>query len=278
VRERVLVLAAAAIEHRVLSRAGVHGVWVRETEAAEAVRQIAQFEHENRGAARPAPAPAGARGFGWGAALLHAAILCFFHLFTIRPVDGPFVRHRGEAAARNILDGEWWRTVTALFLHADLVHLAGNVGFGGLFIGWLAHWIGAGSTFAVLILGGALGNFSTALVTDLEHRSIGASTAVFAAIGALAALAWRRRRRLGESRGRRWAPLFLGAFFVYFLGSEGVRTDLVAHACGFLSGILLGFALDLGGLARTPARPAVQQIGAGAGALVVAAAWLLALR
>ncbi len=93
-----------------------------------------------------------------------------------------------------IREGEWWRAVTALGLHADAVHLAGNMVFGIVFgflagelLGWGLAWFG-------MLLAGALGNALNAFVQAPGHTSIGASTAVFATLGILAAYTWKRRR------------------------------------------------------------------------------------
>ena len=82
--------------------------------------------------------------------------------------------------------GEWWRTMTALTLHADFRHLAGNLVFGcffGLFAGRL---LGSGVAWLTILLAGAAGNVLNTLLLESTHRSIGASTAVFAALGLLA--------------------------------------------------------------------------------------------
>jgi rhomboid protease GluP len=48
----------------------------------------------------------------------------------------------GAAQAGLIADGEWWRAVTALGLHADLSHLASNLAFGSLLGLLLAQILG----------------------------------------------------------------------------------------------------------------------------------------
>ena len=76
--------------------------------------------------------------------------------------------------------GEWWRTFTALGLHADPLHLAGNLIY-GLIFGFLAgQLLGWGLAWSGLLLAGALGNLLNAFLQAPTHSSIGASTAVFA--------------------------------------------------------------------------------------------------
>lgn len=144
----------------------------------------------------------------------------------------------GMSQAGLIREGEWWRAVTALALHADRLHLAGNLAF-GLFFGFLAGGVlGWGRALSGMVFAGALGNMLNALVRPPDHASVGASTAVFAIVGILAAYAWTRRR----ARIDRWVPLAGGIALLAFLGMSGERTDIFAHVAGFGSGCLFGFA------------------------------------
>ena len=142
----------------------------------------------------------------------------------------------GMSHAGLIREGEWWRAVTALSLHADTVHLAGNLVF-GLVFGFLAgQLLGWGLAWSGMLLAGALGNALNAFVQAPGHTSIGASTAVFATLGILAAYTWKRRR----TQINRWVPLGGGVALLAFLGMGGERTDIFAHFAGFGSGCLFG--------------------------------------
>jgi membrane associated rhomboid family serine protease len=109
----------------------------------------------------------------------------------------------GMSHAGLIQEGEWWRAVTALSLHADTVHLAGNLGF-GLVFGFLAgQLLGWGRAWFGMVFAGALGNALNAFVQAPSHASVGASTAVFATLGILAAYSWTRRwTRLSERQDK----------------------------------------------------------------------------
>ena len=66
-----------------------------------------------------------------------AALLLGFHLLAgARDVVEPSVWIKaGSAASAAILHGEWWRTITAMTLHADLLHLFGNAVASLIFVG-----------------------------------------------------------------------------------------------------------------------------------------------
>ena len=82
-----------------------------------------------------------------------------------------------------ILDGELWRAVTALTLHADGAHVAGNAVLGAVFGSAVSRSLGPGVALAWVIAAGTLGNFINAWKHTDSHVSVGASTAVLGAVG-----------------------------------------------------------------------------------------------
>jgi membrane associated rhomboid family serine protease len=122
-----------------------------------------------------------------------------------------------------------------------------------------------------VVAAGAGGNILNALIRPPLHTSIGASTAVFAAIGLLAALQQRRGRRSDGLHN--WAPLAGGVMLLTFLGLSGEQTDVLAHVFGFLAG------LGLGSLLAWMDRPwpkdrALQRVCAWTAVATVALAWI----
>jgi len=89
--------------------------------------------------------------------------------------------------------GELWRAVTALTLHADLAHLLANIGFGALFGGLAARVYGAGCGWLLILVAAVAANAVNGLTMPAGRASLGASTAVFAALGTLAVVRWRAR-------------------------------------------------------------------------------------
>ena len=186
----------------------------------------------------------------------------------------------GVSKASEVRDGEWWRTLTALFLHADIVHLLGNLALGALLIGLLAAETGLGTAILMTLVGGALGNATNALIGASTHASIGASTAVFATLGALVGGRFRIDRE-GLQRGRAWIPLIAGLALLGWMGgpsermgSNGaaVRTDVPAHVLGLLWGLALGF------LYLRPGAQRKHEAWALAGAVsLIAISWYLAI-
>jgi rhomboid protease GluP len=136
--------------------------------------------------------------------------------------------------------GEWWRAFTALTLHADLEHLVANVLFGGLF-GWFAgRYLGSGVAWLLILLAGVVGNVVNVLIMGEGHRAIGASTAVFAALGLLGSLGWAGRRRSLQGWLYRLGPVIAAVALLAFTGAGGERTDIGAHIWGFVAGLGAG--------------------------------------
>jgi len=183
---------------------------------------------------------------------------------------------RGSAEAESILAGEWWRCITALTLHADLGHVLSNFFAGLYFMGAVGRSVGNGVGLALIVAAGVGGNWLNALSHERFHSSVGASTAVFGAIGLLAGLAIARRKRAGIGWRRLWLPLGAALGLLAMLGTTGARVDLWAHFYGMAVGAALG--AGFGALAQVPAPPRIQAFAGIAAVLVVAFGWTLALR
>lgn len=278
-RERALVVAARELPHWI-EREG--DAWVLRVEAGaedEVRRELAAFENEER--ERPVARAIFPEGkiptlslyvSGWVLGLFFAA----------QNFLGPDWEDRGAAVSGAILRGAWWRTVTALTLHADVAHLAANLATGLLFAAFALPRLGTGLTWLAIVLSGALGNALNAWGYRGEaHGTIGASTACFGALGILmgAELFARWREPRTRSRWQLVLPLGAGLGLLAFLGvgEEGGRVDYMAHAFGLAAGAAEGLLLE-GLRVKERASPAVQRMAAWAALGLLGAAWTLALR
>jgi rhomboid protease GluP len=266
--DRVLVLHSQGLDAETQRAPGGWHVATPAGEAAQAEELLREWEVENRRVPEPALEPLAP--FPWTALVaLSAALLGFFEITGPREAKSAWFAIGGARAAR-ILDGEWWRATTALTLHADSGHVLGNVLASIVFAGTLGSRFGSGVALALLVAAGTLGNLANAILRGPGHDSVGASTAVFAAVGALAADALVRRR---VPRGGRLAPLGAGLGILAMLGTSE-RADVTAHFLGLGAGLLLGLPLA----ARLPRAPGtLVQIAAAAAAIAaVLGAWALA--
>ena len=148
----------------------------------------------------------------------------------------------GKLNISKVRMGEWWRTVTALSLHADGQHLFSNVIFGSPFIILLARRIGVGLMLAATVFSGMLGNLANALYREPGYASLGFSTAMFSVVGLLCADIMVRPHLRGMKRFL--LPLAAGVGFLAMLGAEGRNIDYAAHIFGLGAGFLVGLAVS----------------------------------
>ena len=273
--ERLLVLTSVGVEGFVSLGEGEFLLQVDAADATQAARHLSQYEAENRAPPPPPPPPR---------LYPHAWIGCAAYVMVLVGVawvlSNGLVRldafDQGVLDAARVQAGEWWRAWTALTLHLDGPHLAANLG-AGMWFGYLAgRQMGVGTAWLLTVTGAALANLAEGLTGPPEHQAVGASTAVFAALGAMSAHSWRERLQLPQRWARRWGPLIAGVILLGWTGSAGEGTDLVAHVAGFTVGAALGALAAL-----PPVRAALDRMPqslSGAAALgSLAIAWSCAL-
>lgn len=284
-----LVLESAGIASDRFRDGDRHVLLVRPEDAERARAEIAKYDVENRGWPSPPPAaPAHAIAQGRDAAIVYGVLLLAAFLAQHTVLFDRDWSAAGWADAGLIREGAWWRSVTALTLHADALHVAGNVVFGALFGVMLAQSIGFGWAWLCFVVTGGLANAANAWIQSPSHVSIGASTGVFGLLGAQVAYEWVRRRQLRHGPLRRWAPLIMGLALLAWLGGSGAedrlgdldvitrKVDVGAHVAGFAVGVLLGAGLGWSAR-RLPASFGAQLALAGAACGLVVLAWILAM-
>lgn len=170
--------------------------------------------------------------------------------------------------------GEWWRLFTAIFLHADAGHLASNAVIGFVLLGLAMGRCGTGIGLLAALLAGAGGNVASWLGHSGNHQGLGASGLVFGCLGLLTAQSFPRLTHHAKAVKLAVSGVAAGVMLFIWMGlSPG--TDVIAHAGGFVSGLLVGTPLAF--WPRLCRQPAVN-LAAGAlfSALTVVTWWLAA--
>ena len=171
--------------------------------------------------------------------ILMMGALVIFYVVTGPWSDGNAWFSEGAVSGRQILEhGQWYRLVTALTLHADVVHLVGNIIIGGVLVHFLCRLLGNGLGWFLILASGTLGNLMNILLHGNSHNSVGFSTAVFGTIGILSG--YQAISKRSAALKEILLPLAAGAGLLAFLGAGGPRTDLGAHLFGLLAGAALG--------------------------------------
>ncbi|PYN13260.1 MAG: rhomboid family intramembrane serine protease [Candidatus Rokuibacteriota bacterium] len=274
VDEWATVLAAGGIPHRLRSRLDGWALIVAARDADAARETLDAYDRENIAdttrarSASVAPA-SGAAGVGVAVGLM---LIGFFAVTGTRATRSAWFE-RGGADAKRIVGGEWWRTVTALTLHADAPHVVGNAAASVVLVGAVSHQLGPGVGLWLVRLAGAGGNAVTAVAYGTHHDSVGASTAMFGAIGILAATRIMSHGRHPTAH-KRWMIVAASLALLALLGTSP-DSDLLAHLFGLLLGGALGVAAAP--TLRWPLRPPAQWVLAVAVLAYVLGAWLHAM-
>ena len=277
VKETALVLQAMGVPHHVVRQGAEGAILVDASDAERARREIELYERENRGWPHPEELPE-VLSEGLVGVLSWIAVLLVVYSAERNRTFGMDWWESGKTVAGLVREGQVWRAMTSLTLHDDMVHLVGNIVFGAIFVGVVCQVMGPGLALAAVLLSGWLGNMANAFVQDPQFSAIGASTAVFGALGILGGQRWQQRTRLRLRRAL--IPLIAMVFLLGYSGvggESGERVDVLGHALGFAAGLLIG---SLHGRIAGPVAPGARTqawIGATAGA-VLALAWWLALR
>lgn len=274
--EAAMVLEAVGIDSQVLCFEGEFFLIVRPEDEFEAREQLKLYARENRVASKSEPLflPL-SRGIHGTA--LYVTLLILVDGFIKGDTWGRKLIEAGSANAGLIWQGEWWRAVTALTLHADIVHLTGNMVFGSLFGLFACQTLGPGIAWFSILMAGATGNLINAFLQRASHTSIGASTAVFAALGIQAACTCLFWRRLSKNKLRQWSPLVGGIMLLAFLGGPGPEIDVLSHVTGFLAGLIMGTLFGLWGMKYTVSGK-WQIVSSILALLTVGLSWFLAVK
>jgi rhomboid protease GluP len=167
---------------------------------------------------------------------------------------------------------EWWRLVTAMFLHGGLIHIGFNMMNLMQFGPALEELYGSSRYLFLYVVTGALG-FAASSLTG--HFSVGASGALLGVIGAMVAVTTKR----GGSFMRELRSRLIGSvvilFVIGFMGFLGM--DNAAHMGGFAVGFVLGKIYEDRQPMNAAEQKRAQALGWLAGIVVVASFVLMIL-
>ncbi len=278
-RQRALVVAAMGLPHWIVRERKEFVLFVEPQSVASVLLELARFESES--ISQSAQSASGEAVSSPVSLFVAAWFLIFF--WCLQNIMPESWMQKGAAVSDLMTDqGQWWRGVTALTLHADSGHGMANLGVGLLFASFVVRQMGAGLGWLAIVLAGAFGNALNAWFYSAQtHISIGASTAVFGALGLLTGCEFARRLfdRAGQNRRQLILPMGAGLGLLAYLGtaSEAKQVDFMAHFWGWLVGLILGAVFSATD-ASTKIPRAWQSVAAVCGPLLIGWAWMRASR
>jgi membrane associated rhomboid family serine protease len=272
--EWAVVLAAADIRYRLRHRLDGWALIVPARDAAAALEALDAYDRENNSDVVDAGAEVAPSRSALVVGLVVTLLLIAFFVISGEREGRSGWFEDGSADAERMLAGEWWRAVTALTLHADVPHLLGNAVAGVILVTAVCRSLGPGLGLWLVLLAGAGGNVLTAAAYGGGHASVGASTAIFGAIGVLAVLRIFAPRRV-EVGGKKWWVVVAASLALLAMMGAAPNADSLAHLFGLLVGGGLGLIAGLT-IRGTPPDSVQWALVAAAGAAVLVA-WALAL-
>lgn len=229
-----LALASQGLEAWIAAPDWREGPWrllVDRPRRADALAVIRQYRRENRTA--PAIEPESGAGAGatrWRAGVLvWAASMAWIHSLGLAV-------ERFGMRAPSVRQGEWWRVITATWIHADIGHLALNLAMGVLFLGLAMGRLQAGVALLGSMTAGLGGNLLSLQGRPGDWTGLGASGVTLGALGLLAVPAIRSE----SAGGRGFVRAIASAALLAILIGADPQSDRLAHAGGFLTGCVLG--------------------------------------
>jgi rhomboid protease GluP len=137
-----------------------------------------------------------------------------------------------------VFQHQYWRLITATFLHASLLHILFNMYALYLFGYLVENAFGKAKFIAIYFVSGFLASVASFLFINVNAPGVGASGAIFGLLGAWVAYNYRRR-------GTRLASMYLqNALFLIvlnlILGFSIPNIDNSAHIGGLIAGMACG--------------------------------------
>ena len=169
-------------------------------------------------------------------------------VFILCTMTGDAMYIAGRCGTDLVLaQGQYWRLLTSVFLHAGLSHLGSNLLVQILMGNAVERNLGHVRYLALYLLSGIGGNVISVLydrAQGVNIYSVGASGAVFGVMGTLFVLIIRGRKKLRSGSSLLTRAAF-AVFYAVYSGFRNPYTDNAAHLGGLLFGAALGTLLTV---------------------------------
>jgi rhomboid protease GluP len=167
-------------------------------------------------------------------------------VFILCSQTGELVYNIGSMDAQSVfIDHEYYRLVTAIFIHSDVEHIVSNMIF--LFgLGQMIECAIGHARFLIIYMFSGLGASIISMLYSATsgtiYRSVGASGAIFGLVGALFILVMVHNGRFGHISMRRF---LFALFYMIYSGVRMQYVDNAAHIGGLICGIFIMALINL---------------------------------
>lgn len=167
--------------------------------------------------------------------LLIGINVIIFLLITILGIREP-IFNMGASINFLIAEGQWWRVVTSMFLHAGFLHVLFNMFSLFLFGPELEQIAGKLRFLTIYFLAGIFGNVAAFVFENGFYASVGASGAVFGIFGSFGALVYYTRKTMPQLKQIMMPIIIISVIFTFLTPN----VNIWGHLGGLITGFILG--------------------------------------
>ncbi|MEH7249956.1 rhomboid family intramembrane serine protease [Neobacillus niacini] len=168
------------------------------------------------------------------------AIHFLLYLFTALPIFPNFwFKATFSGVNLYIMEGEYWRLITPIFMHGGFAHVLFNSFSLVLFGPALESLLGKGRFILVYLVSGILANVATLMLEPLTYVHVGSSGAIFGLFGYYISIILFRKHMLSQQNSQLILTICALSLIMTFIQPN---INITAHIFGVLAGFLLGAA------------------------------------
>jgi rhomboid protease GluP len=139
-----------------------------------------------------------------------------------------------------IVNGDYWRLVTPIFMHAGFAHMLFNSFSLVLFGPALEQALGKTKFILVYLVTGIAANIATLILEPLTYTHVGSSGAIFGLFGFYISIIMFRKAMMSRENSQTIMTIAIIAVVMTFVQSN---INITAHIFGMLAGFLIGAAM-----------------------------------
>lgn len=170
-------------------------------------------------------------------------------IFILELVSGGMILDFGAVSLYNVMSGQWWTIITAMFLHGSIMHIMCNM-ISLFYLGTMCEKVLGSVKFLILYLVcGLLGNVAFVAMSffngDFFGSAVGASGAIFGLFGAWGYFLVRERKQTrilahkpDISAIQSYAGILIINLIVGFAPGSNIANE--AHIGGMITGVIVG--------------------------------------
>lgn len=163
------------------------------------------------------------------------ALTVFIHFILLILPAGFYLRYLGIGLNAGIEAGEYWRLITPIFLHGDLLHLAFNMGALLIFAPALENMLGRFKFALIYLIPGILANLATYFLESSSYSHVGASGSIFGLFGVFLFMYLYRKDLMDQQSSQAFLPILVISLIMTFINS---RINVLGHLFGLGFGVL----------------------------------------